>query len=114
SWASMGPPAYTDGDPVDLLVVVLLALQASMGPPAYTDGDRTAAPTFRLPPHCFNGAAGLHRRRPSSSARRPSFNGAAGLHRRRRHRASGRPSIADPRFNGAAGLHRRRPSSTAP
>src|SRR6185437_11224717 len=61
--ASMGPPAYADGDDPGGSLGDDVGT-ASMGPPAYADGDLAAAPTARSPPSCFNGAAGLRRRRP--------------------------------------------------
>ena len=85
-----------------------------MGPPVFT-GGRATAPIWRpserrlqwgrrsspaegrrddfdllISTLCFNGAAGLHRRRAGSAPRirrlrTTGFNGAAGLHRRRGH-----------------------------
>ena len=64
-------------------------MAASMGPPEFTGGNRRDAHERRGRGGGFNGAAGIHRRKPVRKGReaphRPGcFNGAAGIHRRKR------------------------------
>ena len=63
----------------------------------------------------FNGAAGLHQRKPKRAARDSAdhtgtFNGAAGLHQRKLEDRVRPRAIAIGAFNGAAGLHQRKPA----
>ena len=111
--ASMGPPEFTGGNIARLLKVsVSSVLQwGRRNSPAETRGGRTC---HRRSGSRFNGAAGIHRRKPGTvSAGRsrrllasmgpPEFTG-------------GNPDIAAidcctiKCFNGAAGIHRRKPT----
>ena len=132
--ASMGPSAFTDGEP-RAFSCFTRRNGASMGPSAFTDGELSIPHHFSPISSSFNGAVGLHRRRAGRSWSRgvawPRFNGAVGLHRRRGGVIGGpsgrrtllqwgrRPSPTERRrpeaaclltesFNGAVGLHRRR------
>ena len=160
--ASMGPPEFTGGNwrPAPCWASATFLLQwgrrnspaetlrapqpntlrrvASMGPPEFTggNGQPIAIPWTRI--GCFNGAAGIHRRKHAfggawfsvaASASMgppeftggneayerghvyrvvPSFNGAAGIHRRKLWRSAGRAASPASCFNGAAGIHRRK------
>ena len=140
-WASMGPPEFTGGNGRRAALGAAGAPVASMGPPEFTGGNahRRAAPVrigpalqwgrrnspaetyvcgpTRCAHSCFNGAAGIHRRKPptarSCPLRRPGFNGAAGIHRRKQAGGGGTYTDAIVGFNGAAGIHRRKPSMPA-
>ena len=84
-----------------------------MGPPEFTGGNASSAvsgsPTSC---GCFNGAAGIHRRKLLAlrNLNRISsrFNGAAGIHRRKPALRGWMLVLMLPRFNGAAGIHRRK------
>ena len=85
--ASMGPPEFTGGNTIRRLPR-LIPHVASMGPPEFTGGNTPSSPGPAAAPGRFNGAAGIHRRKPKPVAtpwRRcgTSFNGAAGIHRRK-------------------------------
>ena len=64
--ASMGPPEFTGGNAFGY-ACLRARHEASMGPPEFTGGNacrtgRTSTPRL----WCFNGAAGIHRRKPCS------------------------------------------------
>ena len=89
------------------------ASDASMGPLVYTSGNsiRTEAPP--TPSHSFNGAAGLHQRKPAlpTRSRAPPMRLQWGRWFTPAE-TDPSPPQAPPRaasFNGAAGLHQRKP-----
>ena len=86
--ASMGPPEFTGGNQYERDVKRRTDLAASMGPPEFTGGNGRRTRRTVRPSECFNGAAGIHRRKPpavGAAVRQtlPGFNGAAGIHRRK-------------------------------
>ena len=133
----MGPPEFTGGNlrRSRLISNVSATLQwGRRNSPAETPRPRRRACRSR---RGFNGAAGIHRRKPDAlgelhqvferasmgppeftggnrvgaravDAAGAGFNGAAGIHRRKPSR-TGRSRSCPPRFNGAAGIHRRKP-----
>ena len=162
--ASMGPPEFTGGNGGGPQKREDLGLDASMGPPEFTGGNlfRKASDNSAInllqwgrrnspaetetgtrpglhTPARFNGAAGIHRRKPGGDRSDPGhpghasmgppeftggnvvdgghrrrsaarFNGAAGIHRRKQV-AENALAVELIGFNGAAGIHRRKPRS---
>ena len=110
-WGRRNYPAETD---YRRKVDALAAVKASMGPPELPGGnpDR-AGPDRTAPQGCFNGAAGITRRKRRSAditglPAGAGFNGAAGITRRKPRLTAASPAPHPRRFNGAAGITRRK------
>ena len=121
----MRPPEFTGGNTLRKRVRVLTFSDrhASMRPPEFTGGNLHAIQVHEPPPrdpHCFNEAAGIHRRKHRRTAssdireRYARFNEAAGIHRRKPALSVWLMKYPDNhcRFNEAAGIHRRKPLRT--
>ena len=133
----MGPPEFTGGNARRHDESVCWHGYASMGPPEFTGGNSVPYTSVSGRPQGFNGAAGIHRRKPvrraaggrpeadasmgppeftggnvstssPSDRSRLRFNGAAGIHRRKHVRAGRKGGRPYGCFNGAAGIHRRK------
>ena len=87
-YASMGPPEFTGGNTITFLSIILFISTASMGPPEFTGGNEKAlksagiaVPGASMGPPEFTG--GNSRCASASAACFIRFNGAAGIHRRK-------------------------------
>ena len=90
---------------------------ASMGPPEFTGGNFIARFTILtrsigLQWGRRNSPAETMARLLLSATNARCFNGAAGIHRRKRRRGGRYPFSTSLRFNGAAGIHRRKLTSS--
>ena len=88
--------------------------RASMGPPEFTGGNsrsarRKDALLASLQWGRRNSPAETHHHQRRAAAGGSRFNGAAGIHRRKPTTSGQRQALSGARFNGAAGIHRRKP-----
>ena len=111
--ASMGPPEFTGGNTLSVLFPSCRQFEASMGPPEFTGGNAVVGHVQRSPPTLLqwgrrNSPAETVPRLPRARAVPARFNGAAGIHRRKPPSYQVMGMVWAGRFNGAAGIHRRK------